>query len=121
MEFVEVFYGALVGAALGSFLGAAYYRIPKGLSMGGRSNCPACGEQISITDNIPVGGWLMLGGRSSCCNTKISPHYFLFELACLIIGAFVAYRFGPITTFAGAIGVILLVVIISRLTAIKNL
>lgn len=120
MEFIEVFYGALVGAALGSFLGAAYYRIPKRLSMGGRSNCPACGEQISITDNIPVGSWLILGGRSSCCNSKISPHYFLFELACLIAGAFAAYRFGLIIMLVGSVAILVMVLVLSGLTYKKR-
>jgi prepilin signal peptidase PulO-like enzyme (type II secretory pathway) len=116
MDFIEAFYGALVGAALGSFLGAAYYRLPRRLSMTGRSHCPNCGAKLSIVDNLPVGSWLILGGKSSCCKTRISPHYFLFELAMLIAGAFAAHRFGLVTTFACSIAVVLLVMIVNGLT-----
>lgn len=116
MEFIELFYGAIVGAALGSFLGAAYYRIPKKIPMTGRSTCPACGSQLSIADNVPVGSWLILGGKSSCCKTRISPHYFLFELAMLIIGAFSAYWFGLLFTFIYAVLIILVILFISALT-----
>jgi leader peptidase (prepilin peptidase)/N-methyltransferase len=113
MEFVEILYGAIIGAALGSFLGAAYYRLPKRMPMTGRSRCPTCKEQLSVADNIPVGSWLVLFGKSSCCKTRISSHYFIFELAMLIIGALAVYWVGLLITFAGAAAIIIITSTIS--------
>lgn len=47
---------------------------------GGRSACMNCKKQLSWHDNVPLISWLSLKGRSSCCNTKISPIYPVTEV-----------------------------------------
>jgi leader peptidase (prepilin peptidase)/N-methyltransferase len=72
----------LLGLLVGSFLTVVAHRVPRGESVvGGRSHCPACGEQIAAYDNVPVLSWLMLRGRARCCGASISSRYPLTELA----------------------------------------
>lgn len=59
-----------------------------------RSACPACGHQIRWHENIPVFGWLRLGGKCAACKTRISPRYPLIELATGLLFAAAGWRFG---------------------------
>lgn len=73
----------LLGAMVGSFLNVVAYRLPLGRSVVvGRSHCPACGGQIPARDNIPVFGWILLGGRCRRCNAPISARYPVVEAVC---------------------------------------
>lgn len=70
-----------LGLVLGSFVTAIAHRVPRGMPfVAARSECPACGAQIAARDNVPVLGWLILGGRARCCDASISPRYPLTEL-----------------------------------------
>ncbi len=70
-----------LGLAFGSFLNVVIYRLPRGESLSHPSSrCPACGTPIAAYDNVPVLGWLLLGGKARCCKVKISPRYPLVEL-----------------------------------------
>jgi len=69
-----------LGLVFGSFLNVVIYRLPRGESLSHPpSRCPGCGKAIRIYDNIPVLGWLALGGRARCCKVRISPRYPLVE------------------------------------------
>lgn len=72
----------LLGAAVGSFLNVVIYRLPRGLSVHTprRSFCPACGQPIRATDNVPILSWLRLGGRCRDCGAAISIAYPVVEL-----------------------------------------
>ncbi|MFM7243924.1 MAG: prepilin peptidase [Planctomycetaceae bacterium] len=71
------------GATLGSFINVVVHRVPRRLSVVvGASRCPACGTPILPRDNIPVVGWILLGGRCRACSAAISPRYPLVEAAC---------------------------------------
>ena len=71
------------GAIVGSFLNVVGYRVPAGRSViGGRSACPACGHPVRARDNLPILGWLMLGGRCRDCGSQIAADYPLVEAAC---------------------------------------
>ncbi len=59
-----------------------------------RSDCPACGAQIRAVHNVPVLGWLLLGGRCAACRAPISPRYPVVEAATGLLFAIVAWRFG---------------------------
>jgi leader peptidase (prepilin peptidase) / N-methyltransferase len=84
---VLVFLFAL-GACLGSFLNVCIYRIPQHESLGASlkglwgpaSYCPRCSTPIRWFDNIPIFGWLRLGGRCRSCRGRISIRYPLIEL-----------------------------------------
>lgn len=72
------FVGGLIG---GSFLTVVGHRVPRGESIvGPRSRCTTCGAQIAAYDNVPVVSWLLLRGRSRCCDERISARYPLTEL-----------------------------------------
>src|SRR5687768_2514729 len=69
-----------VGGSLGSFLNVVVYRIPIGLSIvRPGSHCPRCKTPILVRDNLPVIGWLLLGGKCRACRLPISPRYPLVE------------------------------------------
>lgn len=86
---------ALFGACIGSFLNVVIYRLPRGLSVNtpSRSFCPDCKKEIPWYLNIPIGSWLMLRGRSACCNRPISPRYCVVELVTALLFAAVAWQF----------------------------
>jgi leader peptidase (prepilin peptidase) / N-methyltransferase len=71
------------GLIFGSFLNVCIYRLPRGLSVvSPRSACPACGNFIAASDNIPVLSWLILCGRCRHCRVRITPRYAAVELVC---------------------------------------
>lgn len=83
----------LFGLAIGSFLGALTYRLPRNISIGkGRSFCPNCKKQIKWFDNIPVFSFLILGGKCRNCSTKISFRYPLIEVATAITFVLVGFN-----------------------------
>lgn len=75
---------AVFGACIGSFLNVVIYRLPQPdpakRSVLGRSYCPGCGTLIRWSQNVPVLGWLLLGGRAKCCGGRISFRYPFVEL-----------------------------------------
>jgi leader peptidase (prepilin peptidase)/N-methyltransferase len=71
----------LLGLAFGSFANVVIHRVPRGESIvRPASRCPSCGEPVAWRDNLPVVGWLLLGGRCRHCRAPISPSYPLVEL-----------------------------------------
>jgi len=81
----------ILAANLGSFLNVVAYRVPRGLSVvRGGSRCPACAQPVRWRDNVPVVGWLLLGGRCRDCGAAIAARYPLVEAAAGIIGGIVA-------------------------------
>ena len=114
---------ALFGLCIGSFLNVVVHRLPvmmerqwrqdsaemlgidpvppapgdDGRPLGlarPRSRCPKCGHVLRWHENIPLLGWLRLGGRCSACRTPISPRYPLVELGCALLFAAIGWRFG---------------------------
>ncbi len=72
---------ALFGAAMGSFLNCAAWRIAHKQSfLKGRSHCPECGHVLSTADLVPLFSWLFLRGKCRYCGAKVSVRYFLAEL-----------------------------------------
>lgn len=83
--------GFVWGAMLGSFVNVVVHRVPRGISVvHGRSRCPRCGAAVRPRDNVPVLGWLILGGRCRDCAEPISARYPLVEAGCGLIVAAVA-------------------------------
>lgn len=69
------------GLLLGSFGNVLIWRVPRGESIvSPPSHCPKCGHDIRWYDNIPVVGWLALGGKCRDCGAPISPRYPVVEL-----------------------------------------
>ncbi|MDC8771601.1 prepilin peptidase [Roseateles albus] len=59
-----------------------------------RSRCPKCGHQLAWHENLPLLGWLRLGGKCSACKAPISARYPLIELSCGLLFAALSWRFG---------------------------
>lgn len=79
------------GAILGSFVNVVIHRLPRGESVVAHgSRCPACGAAIRPRDNVPVIGWLLLGGRCRDCGAAISAGYPAVEAACGVLAAVIA-------------------------------
>src|SRR3954463_14735855 len=73
-------FAAAFGLIWGSFLNVVIYRVPRGMSVvRPASHCPACQKPIRAWDNVPVFGYLLLGGKARCCKAKLSPRYPMVE------------------------------------------
>jgi leader peptidase (prepilin peptidase)/N-methyltransferase len=60
-----------------------------------RSRCPHCGHVLKWHENLPVIGWLRLGGRCSACKAPISARYPIIEAVTGALFAITAWQFGP--------------------------
>jgi len=85
----------MMGLCIGSYLNVVIYRLPLGLSTGKpkRSFCPLCRKDIAGYDNIPVLSWLLLRGRSRCCQQPISARYICIEVLTGLLFALFAFLF----------------------------
>lgn len=84
----------IFGAAMGSFLNCAAWRIAhKESFLKGRSHCPECGHTLGFWDLIPIFSWLFLKGKCRYCKRKVSVRYLLTELAfgLLSVGCLLCY------------------------------
>ncbi|MCG9722884.1 A24 family peptidase [Shewanella sp. Isolate7] len=66
------------------------------------SSCPKCKTDIKPWHNLPIVGWLMLGGRCAHCKTRISVRYPVIEALSGFAVAYLAYHFGPTWQFVFA-------------------
>ncbi len=90
-EAATLLFGFAWGAMLGSFINVVVYRLPRGESVvRRRSSCPRCGAGIRPLDNVPVVGWLRLGGRCRDCGGRIAVSYPLVEAFCGLVVATLA-------------------------------
>ena len=111
----------ILGLAVGSFLNVLVYRLPvmiehdwrmqcrelldlsnsDGIKSNEpfnlfypRSRCRECNHTIRAWENIPIISFLLLKGRCSECNSRISIQYPLIELASGVLITIVAWQFG---------------------------
>lgn len=94
-----------LGACVGSLTNVLVYRMPLGLSVvTPPSRCPSCGTQLTWRENIPVLGWLLLGGKCRFCKSKISVEYPMVEafVGCMFVAVYwVWFLFPPEWKIAG--------------------
>ena len=84
-----------LGACVGSFLNVVVWRLPRGESLSHPpSHCPKCNTPLKWYDNLPVVGWVKLGGKCRTCREPISPRYPIVELVTAVLSTAVAIRFG---------------------------
>ncbi len=81
----------LLGAACGSFLITAVFRLKEHRSLRGRSKCNDCGTTIKFRDLIPILSFFSLGRKCRNCKKKFSFLHPLVELITGLLFAFVAY------------------------------
>ena len=64
------------GACVGSFLNVCIYRLPRKESLlWPGSHCTSCGRSLSWYENLPIVGWIALGGRCRTCRDSVSWMY----------------------------------------------
>jgi leader peptidase (prepilin peptidase)/N-methyltransferase len=87
---------ALLGAAVGSFLNVCIYRVPRRLSLVyPPSACPNCGRRLAWFENVPIAGWLALGGRCRTCRAAIPVRYAIVEALSAAMFAAAWWYYGP--------------------------
>lgn len=90
-----------LGACVGSFINVIVWRLPRGQSIvRPPSHCPQCNTPLAWYDNIPVLGWIALGGRCRYCRRPISIRYPMVEaftggLFALYYAAMFIWNLGP--------------------------
>ncbi|MFG0307307.1 MAG: prepilin peptidase [Phycisphaerales bacterium JB040] len=79
-----------VGACIGSLINVLVYRLPLGLDVvRPTSRCPSCRTKLTWRENIPIFGWLLLGGRCRFCRSRISPEYPIVEAFTAVLFALI--------------------------------
>ena len=77
----------VLGAIVGSFVGAALIRLPKGQSVvSGRSHCDGCGRPLTPLDLVPIASFLALRGRCRTCRAPIDRWQFAAEIGGAMVG-----------------------------------
>lgn len=71
---------ALVGVCMGSFVAAMAWRLPRSISVWGRSTCVDCGHVLGLVDLVPIFSWLLSRGRCRYCGAAVSRRYPLVEM-----------------------------------------
>ncbi|GIW88610.1 MAG: type 4 prepilin-like proteins leader peptide-processing enzyme [Isosphaeraceae bacterium] len=89
----------VLGAVVGSFVNVCIYRLPwqKSILWPG-SHCPRCLRPIAARDNLPIVGWIALGGKCRGCGLSISPRYPLIEA---LVGALFALAYSSFVVYGG--------------------
>ncbi|MET0811885.1 MAG: prepilin peptidase [Microbacterium sp.] len=88
-----VLVAGVLGLVIGSFLNVVAYRVPAGIPLTRESRCPHCDAPVRWWQNVPVLGWLALGGRCASCRTRISARYPIVEALTGVLFAVVAWWF----------------------------
>ena len=85
----------IFGTVVGSFLNVCIYRLPREESIAfPPSHCPTCGNKIRFYHNIPILGYLILGGKCADCGEGISALYPVVEILSGILLVLTVYIHG---------------------------
>ena len=87
---------AIFGLILGSFYNVLIYRLPReSFWQYRRSHCPHCKTKIPFYLNVPLVSFILLAGKSRCCQQPLAWHYPLVELvsALLLVGLYLYFPF----------------------------
>jgi leader peptidase (prepilin peptidase)/N-methyltransferase len=78
-----------LGACIGSFLNVVVWRLPRGESLNSPpSHCPKCEKLLLWRDNVPILGWIKLGGKCRFCREPISIRYPIVEAVTALLFVF---------------------------------
>src|SRR5687768_211137 len=86
---IYIIFVFLLGACVGSFLNVVVWRLPRGESLSKPpSHCPKCGKTLKWYDNVPILGWIKLGGKCRFCRAPISVRYPIVEAVTALLFVF---------------------------------
>ncbi len=132
MVWQAIYLGVFVfGSVVGSFLNVLVYRLPSvqvadirpGASQSlfylawPLSFCPYCATPIKPWLNIPIISYIILRGKSACCNRKLSGRYLVLELLGGCVAIICLYRFGLTAQFLAACVICWILITISWIDA----
>jgi leader peptidase (prepilin peptidase) / N-methyltransferase len=128
---IYIAFAFALGACVGSFLNVVVWRLPRVEHKDGEgvllsfyrsyralsfppSHCPKCNKPLKWYDNIPILGWLKLGGKCRDCKEPISPRYPIVEaitglLFVFYYVTFFHFQIGPLCPPTGTPGLTLMV------------
>ena len=88
----------ILGAVFGSFLNVVIIRTPRKESIIGNNNggshCMSCNHKLGVLDLFPIFSYIFLGGKCRYCKAKISPRYWIVELATALLFTLALVAFG---------------------------
>jgi leader peptidase (prepilin peptidase)/N-methyltransferase len=73
-------FAGVAGAALASFGVLVFERTARGENWTTEPSRCACGRRLRPWENVPVVGWLAVGGRARCCGAALPAAYLVAEL-----------------------------------------
>ena len=112
---IVFFFIFLLGGCFGSFANAAAMRLVRDESpVLPPSRCRFCDTPLRWHDNLPLLGWVLLRGKSACCQKQIPMRYILVEWGFAGLTLWLAMAL-PLAVFA-ALMVINIIMMIALLT-----
>ncbi len=94
----------MLGAIIGSFLGAILIRWPQERSVArGRSACDHCGAVLGPSELIPILSFLIQRGRCRRCGGVIDRRIWFTEIAAALIGAVALTLLPPVEGLGAAL------------------
>jgi leader peptidase (prepilin peptidase)/N-methyltransferase len=100
MTVLVPFFAFVFGSMIGSFLNVCILRLPEKKSLlFPASHCPQCLKPIRFYDNVPLISYLALKGRCRFCGQRISPQYFIVELATAFLSLFIFLHYPLVEYF----------------------
>jgi leader peptidase (prepilin peptidase) / N-methyltransferase len=70
---MTLLFAVLIGLVIGSFLNVCIVRLPEEESIvSPASHCRSCKAPVAWRDNIPIAGFVLLGGRCRSCGAQFS-------------------------------------------------
>lgn len=92
IEIIWLVVAFLLGSCVGSFINVVVGRLPYEKSLlWPSSTCLKCYTPLRLMDNLPVIGYLMLGGKCRYCGSRYSSQYLWIELICGAVFAGLLY------------------------------
>lgn len=97
MDTLSLIFTFIFGTIVGSFLNVVALRFNTGTTIGGRSKCMSCGNQLTWKELIPLFSFLFQGGACRKCQSKISWQYPLIEFCAGAIFVLIFFVYPPVS------------------------
>ncbi len=108
-------FSGLFGLVIGCLTNTIEYRMRSELGLfTSDCYCTSCRSRLKLTDQIPLIGYLRLGGKCRFCGQPISIRYPIIEIGTAAVYALLAFIFYPsalITSLTSFLAVALVIVI----------